>query len=933
MFRFNIRTKLIILLLVFGLLPVLAVMPIIFNKLEEMKELRLGEMHTVANSVNKLIDNNLMERYGDVQAFAVNNAARDVYNWYNKESYLVSAMNSYIKNYRIYKMMMLVDMEGKVAAVNTINNGGKELSVSTIYDRNFSDAAWFKKSVNKEFSKGNGADGTVVEQANFEKLVSDVYDGEDGYVITFSAPVYDHSGKMIGVWVNFVDFSLVEKIVAATYESEKKKGNAGTEIQIIDKEGNIIVDYDPGNFKSDKYVRQAEIIGKFNLATRGVEAAQEAVKGNSGAMLSVNVRKKIEQAVGYSHSKGVDDYPGLGWSALVRIPSSEVFADINSTKDILYVIIAVTAAIVAAIGLFIGNIASKPLRKSTDVTKALADGDYSLDIQDSGNSDEIGQLTRGMIELRKSVEKSVLQQSMLDNLSTPVMLCDKEYNITYANKSTLESLKKVEKFLPISINEVVGANIDIFHKNPAHQRKLLADNSKLPHRAKFPIGDQWLSLNANALPSRDGSFQGAFVDWMVITDEVRNEESVKLAQEKINELISFATKGDLSKRINAEQFDGFYKELAVSMNQLMDTIVEPINKAIMVLGELSTGNLTVKMEGDYEGSFAAIRDALDSTITKLYDMVRQIIESAQSVNSAASEIASGSTDLSQRTEEQASSLEETAASMEEITGTVKQNSNNAIEANGLSEKANKVAGEGGKVVEEAVCAMSSIEQSSQKISDIIGVIDEIAFQTNLLALNAAVEAARAGDAGKGFAVVASEVRSLAGRSASASKEIKALINESEQQVKNGAVLVNQAGDTLKGIVESVRQVSGIVSEIASASKEQATGIDEINTAITQMDEVTQQNAALVEENTAAAQSMVDQAHQLEKLMSFFRLDDSVGNEKEAMDFSDKKPKLAAVNNQVKKRVAPPMDDKKVAKISSSKAVGDDSSYDADWKEF
>ena len=298
-----------------------------------------------------------------------------------------------------------------------------------------------------------------------------------------------------------------------------------------------------------------------------------------------------------------------------------------------------------------------------------------------------------------------------------------------------------------------------------------------------------------------------------------------------------------------------------------------MNEAVEVLKGVAAGVLTRKMELEYKGTFGDIKSALNATIDRLYDTVRKINEAAQAVNSAASEIASGSIDLSQRTEEQASSLEETAASMEEMTGTVKQNSQNAANANDLSMKANSVASDGGKVVEEAVTAMASIEKSSQKISDIIGVIDEIAFQTNLLALNAAVEAARAGDAGKGFAVVASEVRSLAGRSASASKEIKALINESAAQVKTGATLVNQAGSTLKDIVESVKKVTAIVADIANASNEQATGVDEINTAITQMDEVTQQNAALVEENTAAAQSMVEQAKELEKLMSFFTVSD------------------------------------------------------------
>ncbi len=298
-----------------------------------------------------------------------------------------------------------------------------------------------------------------------------------------------------------------------------------------------------------------------------------------------------------------------------------------------------------------------------------------------------------------------------------------------------------------------------------------------------------------------------------------------------------------------------------------------ISECDAVLTGVAHGILTKRMEGEYEGAFKEIKTSLNATIDKISQMVSEIIESARSVNEAAGEISSGSTDLSQRTEQQASSLEETAASMEQITSTVKQNSTNAATANELSRNASKVAADGGKVVENAISAMGTIEHSSKKISDIIGVIDEIAFQTNLLALNAAVEAARAGDAGKGFAVVASEVRSLAGRSASASKEIKALISESASQVQTGAGLVKQAGETLRNIVDSVQKVAGIVSDIATASQEQAIGIDEVNTAIAQMDEVTQQNAALVEENTAAAQSMVEQARSLEELMSFFSIEE------------------------------------------------------------
>jgi methyl-accepting chemotaxis protein len=282
---------------------------------------------------------------------------------------------------------------------------------------------------------------------------------------------------------------------------------------------------------------------------------------------------------------------------------------------------------------------------------------------------------------------------------------------------------------------------------------------------------------------------------------------------------------------------------------------------------LSAGDLDVERNTSAVGVYGALNVMVD----KLIDIISGIKFSANEVAIAAGQVSQGNTNLSQRTQEQASSLEEIASSMEEMTSTVKHNADNASSANQLAMAAREQAGAGGAVVSEAISAMDEIAASSKKIADITSVINDIAFQTNLLALNAAVEAARAGEQGRGFAVVASEVRSLASRSATAAKEIKGLIDESLQKVDDGAKLVNQSGGALDEIVLSVKKVSDIVAEIASASKEQSVGINEVNRALTQMDEMTQQNAALVEEASAASEAMGAQAEDLNKLVEFFMI--------------------------------------------------------------
>ena len=478
------------------------------------------------------------------------------------------------------------------------------------------------------------------------------------------------------------------------------------------------------------------------------------------------------------------------------------------------------------------------------------------------------------LTMEKEKEREVARlQAGLDSAQTNIMMCDNDLNIIYANDAVVDMLqKRVTELRTIwpgmDPQNLIGTCIDGFHKNPAHQRALLGDKSRLPAQAEIEVAGLTFAVNATFIADPDGNYMGNMVEWQDLTEE-------KDAEKQIQNIISAATAGELNERIDHGTYSGGIKVIASGINDLVDTFAAPIRSVGSLMSDLASGNLDLEIDGDYQGEIEQLMTAVEQTITNLQDSISKISTASSNIGVATSEIATGNADLSNRTEQQASELEETAASVEELTSTVQQSAANSKRANDLAEGASVQAEKGGDVVKNAVVAMSEINASSKKISDIIGVIDEIAFQTNLLALNAAVEAARAGEHGRGFAVVASEVRNLAQRSAGAAKEIKVLINDSVEKVNEGSKLVDESGEMLAQIVTSVQEVSGLISEIASASSEQAAGIEQVNSAVTNLDSVTQQNAALVEEASAAAMSLQDQAGTLNGATSFFTLPPSM----------------------------------------------------------
>jgi methyl-accepting chemotaxis protein len=367
---------------------------------------------------------------------------------------------------------------------------------------------------------------------------------------------------------------------------------------------------------------------------------------------------------------------------------------------------------------------------------------------------------------------------------------------------------------------------------------------------------------------------------------------------------------------------------------LLRAVMGPLNQALAHFTAIAGGNLANRIELGRKDEMGALMTGLSEMQERLAGTVRSVREGSDAIATASNEIAAGNMDLSRRTEQQAASLEETASSLEELTSTVRQNSDNARQANQLAASASDIAVKGGELVTRVIGTMGSITESSDKIADIIGVIDGIAFQTNILALNAAVEAARAGEQGRGFAVVASEVRNLAQRSASAAKDIKALITDSVEKVGSGSTLVNEAGATMQDIVTSVHRVTEIISEISAAGREQEIGIDQINTAVAEMDNVTQQNAALVEEAAAASQAMQEQAVKLAEMVSVFQVDSAGGAAPHARRAPAAPKPASASRALVKPLRSVPLKAKPANKPANkpvSKAGATDSSKE--WEEF
>jgi methyl-accepting chemotaxis protein len=506
-----------------------------------------------------------------------------------------------------------------------------------------------------------------------------------------------------------------------------------------------------------------------------------------------------------------------------------------------------------------------PLAGIRDAMTRLANDEYGVKIPATKQEDEIGAMARAIKSYTSSGTQMAWVESAVDSISRNVMIVAPDCKIVYLNKSLRVLLSAVEadvrKELPqFDAGKLNGKSMFFFHKDADHQRSRVESLTET-WRTQVKAGGRDFEFVVTPMMSKQTRV-GFVAELADITDQ-------QAVQDEVTGIVGAAMAGDFTRRIALRDKSGFMLALSKGINKLADTTAVALDEVSAMMAAMAQGDLSRRIAGDYQGGLLRLKTDANSTADRLAQVVGQTVEGMAAIKSSTAELSGGSADLSSRTEQQVASLEEISASIRQLTAVVHQSSENAGQASQLAMAARSSAEGGGQVAGAAVAAMSEIEQSARRISDIIGVIDEIAFQTNLLALNAAVEAARAGEAGRGFAVVAGEVRALAQRSSQASKEIKALIADSNNHVKHGVELVNKAGGTLGEIVTSVKLVSDIVAEIAAANKEQASSVGEVQEAIGQIEQATQQNAALVEQSTAALASVDQQVQGVNDVIAFF----------------------------------------------------------------
>lgn len=686
----SIRTRLTLFFLLFGVLPALVILAVYYSFKGSIEQAYHAPMQDTAVALGEVIDRNLFERYGDVQAFGANTAAWAPENWKNPtaDNQLILAMNAYMTNYGIYRLMMLVDPQGSVLAVNSVDPLGKSLDTTALYRQNFSDASWFKRAIAGEFLKGkNGLTGTVVEQPDFNRTVGSIY-GSDGFSMAFAAPVRNAAGERIGIWVNFVDFGLVEEIVAAFYKGMADRRLGSGEIAILDPQGKVLVNFDPTE-QGTEYRRDPRVVGQLNLATEGVPAAVAAVKGETGVLLATHAQKNIEQVAGFAHTKGAYAYPGLGWSVLVRIAESEINTVANEAALYMEMAIVVSIAFISCFAFFITRGIAGSIAGMTVAMRELAGGNKSIDVPSLDRRDEIG----GMAAALQVFKEAAVEHDK--------MMAQKEVERKIADEKA-RTMAAVTARFQANIGQLVSS---------------VSSASAQLHATAQGLTNNAEQTNQNTSAVASASEEAAANVQTIAASAEELSASIGEISRQVNDAAEFSAKAVESARTTDQTVQGL-TDAAQKIGKVVELINDIASQTNLLAlnatieaaraGEAGKGfavvasevknlaNQTARATDDISAQINAMQSVTKDAVSAIRDIARSI----EKINHISTAIASAVEEQGAATKEIARSVEQAASGTMEVTrnvvgvsAAVSQTSEAAGEVFGATRLLSKSAGD------------------------------------------------------------------------------------------------------------------------------------------------------------------------------------------------------------------------------------------------